>query len=74
MSAWKNKIAKKYDEHRHCSVCGISIPPDKEYCSIECGDKYKGYEKKKSRNNYIQIAVLFGVMIIFFLFSGILQG
>lgn len=22
--------------HKHCPVCGISISPNKDYCSVEC--------------------------------------
>lgn len=73
-SQWKQNLKKKYDEHRHCAVCGISIPADKEFCSIECSDKYKGYGKKKKRGNYIQIALIFGVMIVFMILMPLLSG
>ena len=65
MSSWKQNLRKRYDEHKHCITCGIAIPIDKEYCSIECKDKYQGFEKKKSRNNYIMIAAMVVVMIVF---------
>ncbi|MHA1729632.1 MAG: DUF2116 family Zn-ribbon domain-containing protein [Promethearchaeota archaeon] len=73
MSSWKKSL-KKYDDHRHCLTCGISIPADKEYCSMECKDKYKGYEKKKSRSNYFQIAFMVIIMIVFMFVMPMLMG
>ena len=72
-STWKSSLKKKYDEHRHCPVCGISVPIDKEFCSLECTDKYKGYDKKKKRGNYIQFALI-GVMMVVFMFIMPMMG
>ncbi|MCP4764073.1 MAG: DUF2116 family Zn-ribbon domain-containing protein [archaeon] len=63
-SAWKQNIKKKYDEHKHCSVCGISIPSDKDFCGIECKDKYSSYEKKKNKTNYSQMFFMIIPMIV----------
>ncbi|MHA1821413.1 MAG: DUF2116 family Zn-ribbon domain-containing protein [Promethearchaeota archaeon] len=74
MSSWKQNLTKKLPEHKHCPVCGISIPVDKEFCSIECRDKYQGYEKKKNRNNYIQMALIFGILAVTMILMPLLQG
>jgi len=71
--SWKSSLKKRIDEHKHCQVCGISIPLDKEYCSIECRDKYQGYDKKKKRGNIIQIVLIAGVMIVFLVLMPLLQ-
>jgi len=63
--SWKSSLKKRIDEHKHCPVCGISVPLDKEFCTIECRDKYQGYDKKKKRGNILQIVLIAGVMIVF---------
>jgi predicted nucleic acid-binding Zn ribbon protein len=65
MSGWKQNLKKRYDEHKHCITCGVAIPIEKEYCSIECKDKYTGFEKKKSRNNYLSIIFMVVIMVVF---------
>ena len=59
---------------KHCPVCGISIPLDKEFCTIECRDKYQGYDKKKKRGNIVQIVLIAGVMIVFLVVMPFIQG
>ncbi|MBN2155002.1 MAG: DUF2116 family Zn-ribbon domain-containing protein [Candidatus Lokiarchaeota archaeon] len=71
--SWKSSLKKRIDEHKHCPVCGISIPLDKEFCSIECRDKYQGYDKKKKRGNIIQIVLIAAVMVIFLVVMPFLQ-
>ena len=74
MSSWKQNLRKRYDEHKHCIACGIAVPIDKDYCSLECKDKFQGYEKKKNRNNYIMIGVMAVVMIVFIFVMPMLTG
>ncbi|MBD3352869.1 MAG: DUF2116 family Zn-ribbon domain-containing protein [Candidatus Lokiarchaeota archaeon] len=64
MSSWKSNLKKKYDEHRHCPICGISIPPDKEFCSLECRDKYQGAQKKQNRSQWIMMALMIGMVVV----------
>lgn len=63
-SSWKSNLKKRYDEHKHCPICGISIPLDKEFCSIECRDKYSKAEKKQSRSNLITMLLMIGMIIV----------
>ena len=74
MSSWKQNLRKRYDEHKHCISCGIAIPIDKEYCSIECKDKFQGYEKKKNRNNYVMIIVMVVIMVGFIVVTSFFGG
>jgi len=71
--SWKSSLKKRIDEHKHCPVCGISIPLDKEFCTIECRDKYQGYDKKKKRGNILQIVLIAGVMIVFLVVMPLFQ-
>lgn len=64
MSAWKGNLKKRYDEHKHCPICGISIPPDKEFCSMECRDKYTGAQKKQNRSQYVTMALMIGMVVV----------
>jgi len=58
-------------DHRHCKVCGKAIPPNREFCSDECREKYEGWqarERRAKRMIYIFYALIIGSMLVFLLF------
>lgn len=69
---WRSKMAKGYQEHAHCIVCGRALHLGKKYCSMECKDKYEGVQKKQGKQQRwmcILMAVVFPVMMIFMMLS-----
>jgi predicted nucleic acid-binding Zn ribbon protein len=65
---WRSGVAKGYQEHAHCSVCGRAIHFDKKYCSIECKGKYEGMQKKQKKSNNMMCwitALILPIMLIF---------
>ncbi|UYP46351.1 hypothetical protein NEF87_002636 [Candidatus Lokiarchaeum ossiferum] len=61
---WKESLkSRKYDEHKHCMVCGRAVPMDRDFCTQDCKEKYSSADKKKGRSSTIQIVVLVVVMI-----------
>ena len=71
--AWRSKVAKGYDEHGHCSVCGRAIHADKKYCSIECKTKFEGVQKKQGKQNKLMciiMPVIMAVMMLFMFMGG----
>ncbi|MEM1517576.1 MAG: DUF2116 family Zn-ribbon domain-containing protein [Halobacteria archaeon] len=56
--------------HKHCPICGTSMPPDAEFCSDECKDKYlqKMKRDRKMRIFFLLFyAVMMAVLFIFLL-------
>ncbi len=51
------------DPHKHCPVCGTSIPLDEKTCSAEC-DKVIAIRQKQSRKSRM---LLFAVLVVFVL-------
>ncbi|GAB4327651.1 MAG: hypothetical protein Kow0069_34640 [Promethearchaeota archaeon] len=63
-------MRERIPPHKHCSVCGRAIPLDREFCSQECADHYRGFEKKKEKRSYMQIVFLVIMMVVMFAFLG----
>lgn len=66
----KQKWVKKWEQHKHCSVCGISMEPEKEYCSSKCSGEYhewKQKQDKKNKRNQWMMFIFMGLMIVMFL-------
>ena len=61
------EIPKNIPSHKHCTICGKSIPVDKEFCSIECEEEYKRIMKKRKRSNYIMMGMMVLLLLIIFL-------
>lgn len=62
---WKESLkSRKYDDHKHCMVCGRAVPSDRDFCTQDCKEKYSKADKKKGKSSTIQIVVLVVVMII----------
>jgi len=61
--------------HRHCLICGISIPEGKKFCSRKCMEEYEELKKLEKRNRilaYIAIAwfLMFVVLYIYKMVTG----
>ncbi len=57
--------------HKHCPVCGISIPPDEEFCSKKCEKQWNEMIKRKKKSATIMWALV-GVLValaVFMMFS-----
>ena len=57
--------------HKHCRVCGRSMPLGRESCSNECKEKAAKGEKRSKRMSRIWMFVLV-IMMVFFVFMSIL--
>ncbi len=62
--SWKDSLkTRRYEEHKHCIVCGRAVPIERDFCTQDCKDSYSKADKKKGKSSKIQIAVLVVVMI-----------
>ncbi|MCZ3366694.1 MULTISPECIES: DUF2116 family Zn-ribbon domain-containing protein [Methanobacterium] len=58
--------------HKHCPVCGISIPPEERFCSPKCEETYAERARKVAKTRrmfYIILAVII-VIYIAYVFRG----
>lgn len=62
---WKDALTQKYAPHKHCIVCGRAVPPEEDFCSTECRDKYTSAEKSKNKKSNVQLFLLIGVFAVF---------
>lgn len=64
----KQKWIKKWEPHKHCSVCGVAIGMDKEdFCSSKCSGEYQEWkleQEKKNKRNSMMMFILMGVMLV----------
>ena len=54
--------------HKHCPVCGISIPPEERFCSPKCEETYSERARKVAKSRrmfYIILAVIILVYIVY---------
>jgi Uncharacterized protein containing a Zn-ribbon len=61
------EIPKNIPSHKHCTICGKSIPVDKEFCSPECEEQYRAIMKKRKRSNYLLMGMMVLILLILFL-------
>ncbi len=62
--------------HKHCPICGISIPEEKKFCSRRCMEAYEELKKLERRNRilaYIAIAwfLMFVILYIYKVVAGL---
>ncbi|MDG6225835.1 MAG: DUF2116 family Zn-ribbon domain-containing protein [Candidatus Thermoplasmatota archaeon] len=55
--------------HKHCNSCGLSIPPDAEYCSDNCRTNFERMVKRKKQLMWLPyigiiLMVLFYILVI----------
>jgi len=57
-------------EHKHCNNCGVSVPPDREYCSDSCRSTFEKMVKRKKQIMWLPFigAIL---LIMFMLLVGL---
>jgi len=72
--SWKKKLQTKWGPHSHCIICGRAVAEDKQTCSQECMDKYKGIEKKKGKQNYMTIIMMVVMMVAMFVILPLISG
>ncbi len=52
--------------HKHCPVCGISIPPDQEFCSKACEEKWNLMMRQKKKSIYLMWVLVAILVVIMF--------
>ncbi len=55
--------------HKHCRVCGRSMPMGRDYCTNECRDKAEKNEKRSKRMTRIWMIVFVALMAFLLFFS-----
>lgn len=53
--------------HKHCSNCGLSIRPEREYCSDECQNKFEKMIKRKKQLMYLPYIGIVLLMLFYLL-------
>ena len=48
--------------HKHCPVCGISIPPDEDFCSKKCERAWEDAMKKRKKSAMV-LWIITGVLV-----------
>ena len=62
---WKDSLkTRKYEEHKHCVVCGRAVSQAQDFCSQECKDQYNKADKDKGKKNTIQIVIMVVLVIV----------
>ena len=74
----KQKWIKKWEPHRHCSVCGLAIESEKEFCSSKCSGEYDEWkveqEKKQKRSTMMTFILMIAMIIIMFVLVPMFSG
>lgn len=55
--------------HKHCPVCGKSMPVDKNFCSPDCEQEFSKRRRSQQRRSWIFIGVLIALMALWLLFA-----
>jgi predicted nucleic acid-binding Zn ribbon protein len=63
----KFKMEEPIPKHKHCLICGVSIPFDKEFCSEKCEEQYNKMVRKRKYSLWI-IMLIFPIMFLILLF------
>ncbi len=53
--------------HKHCPVCGMSMPPDQDFCSKKCEEKWEQMLRQRKKIMYVtraMVAVTVAIIII----------
>jgi len=65
-------MSEKIPPHKHCHVCGKSIPLTETICSEDCKQKLVLFQKRKKMNYYLIYAFI-AIMIALILVSGFIN-
>ena len=57
-------MAEKVAQHKHCQVCGNTIPVSETICSEDCKQKYQAFMKKRKMMLYIMYAIIAAVIVL----------
>ncbi|WP_455367290.1 DUF2116 family Zn-ribbon domain-containing protein [[Eubacterium] cellulosolvens] len=58
-------------KHKHCGICGTSIPHQKSFCSRECEEKEKKISKRRTYTFILTLSLFPIIMFLMLLFSSI---
>jgi len=53
------------EKHKHCIICGKSIPVDEFICSEKCKEKYIARQKKVALTQKIYFGVFIILILVF---------
>lgn len=53
--------------HKHCPMCGTSIPMEENFCSIKCEQELKARQIKIQKTRRIWYVIMVIILIIAFL-------
>ncbi|MER3602265.1 MAG: DUF2116 family Zn-ribbon domain-containing protein [Nitrososphaerota archaeon] len=67
MSSKELRPPAKIPAHKHCKVCGISIPPNKLYCSNECMEQDRKTQRRLSMMNRLFMVSLMALLLFLLL-------
>ncbi|MGZ7047264.1 MAG: DUF2116 family Zn-ribbon domain-containing protein [Methanobacterium sp.] len=56
------------EPHKHCPICGTSIPMDERFCSTKCLQEYNARERKIQKTRRIWYIVMAIILIALFLY------
>jgi predicted nucleic acid-binding Zn ribbon protein len=73
----KKRWVKRWEPHKHCLVCALAIPPDKEFCSTTCEKEYmdwKNKQKGKNKNTWVCMILVIVVMVVMMFLLPMLMG
>jgi predicted nucleic acid-binding Zn ribbon protein len=67
MASREAKAPAKIPPHKHCKVCGLSIPPNKVYCSNECMEQDRKAQRRLSMMNRLFTISLLALLLFLLL-------
>ena len=70
----RKRWVRKWEPHKHCSVCGLAMEADSEseFCSVECEAKYTKWEKKRKKKDKTFTYIMIGSIIVIVIFMIVL--
>jgi predicted nucleic acid-binding Zn ribbon protein len=72
MSRAKKEVKPQLFKHKHCPICSIPIPMDKEFCSPACEEKYKKAARRQ-RYSFVITLLLFPIIFILLLLVNVFR-
>jgi predicted nucleic acid-binding Zn ribbon protein len=61
------------EDHRHCVVCGKSVPPEKFFCSPSCEEMFK-LQQRRLRRTRVFTMLFFVIIFVLVIFLSALRG
>ena len=62
-------MVEKVGQHKHCQICGKTIPIDENLCSEECKQKFQTMVKKRKILVYVMYALIFFILTMYLVSS-----